>query len=172
MRLLFKMDLRDHDGCTREYARPSARAVIIKDGKVAMVRSRAYDYYKFPGGGIEAGEDPVQAMIREAREEAGLVVLPASVREYGYVHRVQKSARDETERFIQDNYYYLCQAEDAVVPQRPDGYEADEGYVLEFVSPRVAVRKNRSVGPSPYHRAMFEREARVLEMLMEEGLVR
>ena len=172
MRLLFTMDLHDHESCTHEYSRPSARAVIIKDGKVAMIRSRAYDYYKFPGGGIEAGEDPAGAMIREAREEAGLVIVPASVREYGYVHRVQKSDTDETERFIQDNYYFLCDAEPVSVAQKLDGYEENEGFTLEYVSPSTAIRKNRSVGPSPYNRAMFEREAKVLEMLAEEGLVR
>ena len=172
MRLLFEMDLHDHARCTHEYARPSARAVIIRQGRVAMVYSRAYGYYKFPGGGVEAGEDPVEAMIREAREEAGLVIVPTSVKEYGYVHRVQKSDRDETERFVQDNYYYLCEAEAAVVSQRLDDYEEKEGFTLVFAEPHAAVRANRSVGPGPYNAAMFEREARVLELLVQEGLVR
>ena len=50
-----------------------------------MIHSLKYDYYKFPGGGIENGENPVEAMIRETREEAGLVVKPETVKEYGYV---------------------------------------------------------------------------------------
>ena len=45
-------------------------------------------YYKFPGGGIERGEDPVEAMIRETREESGMIVIPETITEYGYVHRV------------------------------------------------------------------------------------
>lgn len=64
-----------------------------------------YDYYKFPGGGIEGEESPVDAMIRETREEAGLLVKPETVKEYGYVHRIQKSDNDASECFIQDNYY-------------------------------------------------------------------
>ena len=172
MRLLFEMDAHDHADCTHEYIRPSARAVIIRQGRVAMVYSRAYGYYKFPGGGVEAGEDPAAAMIREAREEAGLVIEPASVKEYGCVHRVQKSDRDGTERFVQDNYYYLCEAQETVVKQRLDDYEEKEGFTLTFVDPQTAVRANRSVGPSPYNNAMFEREARVLELLAAEGLIR
>ncbi|MCI8424028.1 MAG: NUDIX domain-containing protein [Lawsonibacter sp.] len=63
-----------------------------------MIYSAKYNYYKFPGGGIENGENPVDAMIRETREELGLVVLPDTVKEYGYVHRIQRSDRDETRR--------------------------------------------------------------------------
>ena len=87
MRLLFELDLHDYAECTRTFVRNSARSIIIRNGKVAMVHSLKYDYYKFPGGGIEKGESPVDAMIRETREEAGLVVIPETVREYGYVHR-------------------------------------------------------------------------------------
>ena len=94
MRLLFEMDKKDHAGCTRTYVRNSARSIIIVGGKIAMVHSLKYDYYKFPGGGIEQGESPVDAMIRETREETGLVVKPETVREYGYVHRIQRSNSD------------------------------------------------------------------------------
>ena len=169
MRTLFVMDKKDHGGCTRTYTRNSARSIIIRNDRIAMVHSLKYDYYKFPGGGIEEGESPVEAMIRETREEAGLIVIPETVREYGTVHRVQKSGRDDSVRFVQDNYYYLCGAEEDPVSQDLDGYEEKESYRLEFISPEEAIGKNRNVGESPYDRMMFEREARVLELLRAEG---
>ena len=169
MRLLFTIDKKDYTDCTRLFSRHSARSIVIRDGKIAMIHSRKYDYYKFPGGGIEQDENPVEAMIRETREEAGLVVIPETVREYGYVHRIQKSDSDPTEAFVQDNFYYLCNAQDAVVSQELDSYESKENYTLEFVDPIVAIQKNRSVGQSPYNHLMFEREARVLELLIEAG---
>ncbi len=170
MRLLFEMDKRDYDQCTHLFVRNSARSIIIKGKKVAMIHSAKYDYYKFPGGGIENGEDPVDAMIRETREESGLVVLPDTVKEYGYVHRIQRSDADERECFVQDNYYYLCQTADEIVPQALDDYEAEESYTLEYVEPDAAIGKNRHVVQSPYNQMMFEREARVLELLIAEGL--
>ena len=161
MRLLFEIDKKDYGKCTHSFSRPSARGVIIRNGKIAMIHSRKYDYYKFP----------TEAMIRETREESGLTVKPETVREYGYVHRIQKSDKDETECFIQDNFYYLCEAEDRPAAQHLDAYEAGEGYTLEFVDPLTAIQKNRAVGLTPYNPMMFEREARVLEMLMAEGLL-
>ena len=171
MRKLFEMDKKDYDGCTHAFVRNSARSIIIRNGKVAMIYSRKYDYYKFPGGGIEAGEDPAEAMVRETREETGLVVIPETIREYGLVHRIQKSDSDPTEVFIQDNYYYLCDALEDVVSQDLDDYESEEAFVLEFIDPQTAIRTNRAVSESPYSRVMFEREAKVLEMLVAEGLL-
>ena len=171
MRLLFEMDKKDYDNCTHSFVRNSARSIIIRNGTVAMIHSLKYDYYKFPGGGIERGEDPIDAMIRETREESGLVVKPETIKEYGYVHRVQKSDLDETECFVQDNYYYLCEAEECKVSQDLDEYEYKETYTLEFVAPETAIKKNRTVAQTPYNQMMFEREAMVLELLMREGLL-
>ena len=47
-------------------------AVIIRDGKV-FATQRGYgefkDWWEFPGGKIEPGESPQQALVREIREE-------------------------------------------------------------------------------------------------------
>ena len=171
MRLLFNIDSKDYQECTHTFVRNSARSIIIREGRIAMVHSLKYDYYKFPGGGIEAGEDPVDTVIRETKEEAGLSVIRDSVREYGYVHRIQKSSVDESECFIQDNFYYLCDAEEQKTAQKLDDYEADEMFTLEFVRPEEAIRTNLMEDHGPKDRRMLEREAIVLKMLIEEKLV-
>lgn len=172
MRMLFAMDKKDYGECTRTFTRNSARSIVIRNGKIAMIHSLKYDYYKFPGGGIESGEDPIQAMIRETREEAGLIVIPETVKEFGYVHRIHRSTHDLAECFVQDNYYYLCDVTDCSVSQELDDYEADEAYQPEFIEPVTAIEKNRAAKDCPQHSMMLEREARVLEILMSEGLIR
>ena len=171
MRLLFEMDKKDYTHCTHSFVRNSARSIIISGERLAMIHSKKYDYYKFPGGGIEQGEDPIDAMIRETREESGLLVKPETVEEYGYVHRIQKSGMDDTECFIQDNYYYLCEVEEETLSQCLDNYESEENYALEYVEPQLVISKNRNVAQSPYDPIMFEREVKVIEMLVREGLL-
>jgi len=53
-----------------------AGIVLIRDNKVALIeRHRAgMDYFVFPGGGMDKGETPEQAAIREAMEELGIEV--------------------------------------------------------------------------------------------------
>ena len=171
MRLLFTIDKQDYAGCTCTFVRNSARSIIQRGGEVAMIHSLKHGYYKFPGGGIEKGEDPVTAMIRETREEAGLIVKPDTVREYGYVHRIQRGGKDPNECFIQDNFYYLCDAEAEILPPQMEDYEAEAGFTLEFVDARHAARTNRESALENRYQTMLLREARVLEMLIEEGVV-
>jgi 8-oxo-dGTP diphosphatase len=55
--------------------RPSAYAIIADGrGHVATVITPLGLF--LPGGGIEAGETPGEAVVREAREEAGLLIRP------------------------------------------------------------------------------------------------
>lgn len=169
MRLLFTMDRKDYDEHGPAYVRPSSRCIAIKNGRVAMVHSKKYHYYKFPGGGIEAGESREEAVIRETQEEAGLVVLPNSIQAYGYVHRVQKNPLPAPGYLVQENYYYLCDVEEAVTAQTLDAYEEEEGFALEWVEPDTAIQVNRTLDHGPKDPWMLEREAQVLELLKQEG---
>ena len=51
---------------------------IIKGNSILMVRHQhgTHDYWTLPGGGIESGETPGQAIVREVEEEVGLTVEP------------------------------------------------------------------------------------------------
>lgn len=169
MRLLFEIDTKDYDITGKAFVRPSVRSIIIKDKKIAMVYSVKYDYYKFPGGGIESGESKEDALIRETAEEAGLVIEPSTIKEYGYVHRIQKNYHDDADYFVQDNYYYFCSCKEDVTEQRLDDYEMDEKFTLKFVYPEEAISANMKSEHGPKDRNMIEREAKVLELLINEG---
>ena len=166
MRMLFTMDAKNYAPDAPLHIRPSVRGIVIRDGKVLRVHSRKYDYYKFPGGGIEAGEDHNEALCREVREETGFAVSPNSIREYGMVHRRERDHDGTT--FVQDNFYYLCQI-DRAVGQDLDEYEAEEGFTPEFVDPRHAIETNLHHDHSGKESAMFPREAGVLKWLQDEG---
>ncbi len=57
--------------------RTRAGVVLIEDNKVALIeRHRAgLEYFVFPGGGVDEGESPEQAAVREAMEELGVEVV-------------------------------------------------------------------------------------------------
>lgn len=121
MKLLFDLDGHDYEPDWKRYVRNSSRGIIIRNGLIGMVHSTKFDYYKFPGGGIEKGESRVEALIREVAEEAGLVVLRSTIRPYGYVHRIQKSNKGGI--FVQDNYYYFCKTARTPCSRHLDEYE-------------------------------------------------
>ncbi|CAG9613268.1 RNA pyrophosphohydrolase [Bacillus rhizoplanae] len=56
--------------------RDRSAAIIVEEGKLALIK-RIWNeevYYVFPSGGIEEGETPEEATIREVYEELGLHV--------------------------------------------------------------------------------------------------
>lgn len=70
----------------------SARAIIVRDGAIALIeRHRAgRHYFVFPGGKLEPGETPTEALVREVEEETGLAVRPMRlVAEVTFPDRVQ-----------------------------------------------------------------------------------
>lgn len=111
MRTLFELDKKDYAPNGPVRTRPSARAIIIKDDQVGMIYSQKYDYYKFPGGGIEADEDEISALKREVLEETGCHILADSVSEYGLVRRGLNSSSVSHYESIITNYnlgvYYV-----------------------------------------------------------------
>jgi 8-oxo-dGTP diphosphatase len=52
--------------------RPSAYGIVIKDSKLLV--SPEFDGYDLPGGGLELGELPEEAVVREVLEETGIEV--------------------------------------------------------------------------------------------------
>jgi len=169
MKLLFEIDKKNYDNNGKAFVRPSARAIIIKDNKIYMVHSLLYDYYKFPGGGIEKDESSIDAVIRETKEEAGLIIIKDSIKEYGYVHRKHKSIDPNYEIFDQYNYYYLCDVENNILKQNLDDYEKEEKYTLELIDPKIAINVNRNNNHGSTDLGMLEREAKVLELLIKDG---
>ncbi|MDR1694180.1 MAG: NUDIX domain-containing protein [Lactobacillaceae bacterium] len=74
----------------REYykTRLAIYIMFVKDNKILLSKRRSTGYkdgwYGFVQGHIENGETPTEAAIREAKEEAGVVISPEDL-EFGLV---------------------------------------------------------------------------------------
>lgn len=70
--------------------RNAAKAFIVKDGKLLVIKRRPNDPHKpdawdIPGGRLELGEDPFEGLKRETREETDLninIIMPISVHHF------------------------------------------------------------------------------------------
>lgn len=57
-------------------------ACIAREGKILLVKENHYPdagKWNFPGGKLDFGEDPINGVRREAREETGLEYAPTSL---------------------------------------------------------------------------------------------
>ncbi|NUQ87017.1 MULTISPECIES: NUDIX hydrolase [Glycomyces] len=90
--------------------RYGARCIVIdeQDAVLFIGRSATADRparWFLPGGGIDPGETPLDAAVRELFEETGLRVPPADVT--GPVARRSFSRSRDGEVFTQDNYLFF-----------------------------------------------------------------
>ncbi|EST37994.1 hypothetical protein N566_09935 [Streptomycetaceae bacterium MP113-05] len=61
-----------------------ALVVLWHEARVLMVLERDRDCWEVPGGGIDPGETPRQAAVRELHEETGQHIDPADLRFVGF----------------------------------------------------------------------------------------
>lgn len=163
------MDIKNYRDDWQRSRRDSARAIIrMGDDKLALVYATKLGYYKFPGGGIHQDEDKSAALIREVQEEIGLVVIPQTIKEYGVVHRFQKSGKIADTVFVQDSFYYTCDVEsDKIINQNLDDYEDKAGFELRIVSIKEALDANLKYRDDDnFNIVMIARDTRVFAMLL------
>ena len=72
------------DGSGAENNGPDDESATAADKRILLCRispalPRWVGQWTLPGGGIDFGEDPKDAMVREVEEETGLIVVPKDV---------------------------------------------------------------------------------------------
>ena len=125
-------------------SREGVRSIVFQGDQVLMVYSPENKGYKFPGGGIQERENHEETLLREIKEECGMVL--SEVEDvFGYVVEYNKPKEEEYDVYKQIPYYYLCRVNPSYVGQNLDEYERKLGFRPEWVSIDVAIAKNRSV---------------------------
>jgi len=105
-----------------------AAAILTRpDKKMLVVRKQGTDAFMQPGGKIEPGEEPANALCRELAEELGLAVTPA---ELTFVARFTAPAANEPGLFIFAEVFRL--RTDAVIEP---GAEIEEAVWIDPVRP-------------------------------------
>lgn len=79
--------------------RTACRSVVFYDGKILTVYEEKWDMSTLPGGGLEVHETPEQCVIRETKEETGVIVQNP-------VQMVRVIEHFEKESFV--SIYFRC----------------------------------------------------------------
>jgi 8-oxo-dGTP pyrophosphatase MutT (NUDIX family) len=160
-------DSKNYSGEWKKFKRDSVRAIIFCGHTLAMVKSAKFGEYKFPGGGIEAGESHLDALFREVKEETGLHVISSSVKKYGKTLIIRKGM-NPNEIFEQESFYYTCDVSDdeKSLARLDAGYETEYGYKLVYAPLDEAIEQNAKLLDVPAI-PWVERDLFVLRELRE-----
>lgn len=129
-----------------------AGAIIIRNGRLLVVRSHGKDTFVAPGGKLEAGETPEQALVRELKEELGVITRPDSFRPFAVF---QAPAATDPGRVVTMHVFTVDIEASNFTPQAE---------IAELAWLGKHIPAGMKVG------SIFEHE--VLPRLVQEGLVR
>ncbi|MFA4819511.1 MAG: NUDIX domain-containing protein [Candidatus Aenigmatarchaeota archaeon] len=135
MKLL--LELRDEDiGAVSKKSimkeRSASRAILMNNGKIALMNVTKHNYHKLPGGGIEKGESIEDALFREMKEETGCKIK--IIGEVGKIieHRTRFN-------ILQTSYCFLAEVLEKGEPEFDKG-ELAAGYKVEWTTMNQALK--------------------------------
>jgi 8-oxo-dGTP pyrophosphatase MutT (NUDIX family) len=150
--------------------REAVRGIIRDDNMLLMVYSEVNGDYKFPGGGIQEGETPIQALRREVQEECGVEVTYISD-PYAQVTEFDTPLKEDFDLFKMLSTYYPCRVSEPLHELQLDDYEAELKFKPVWVTLAEAVLNNQILLHQRKLSAprWLQRDLFILEKLLKES---
>lgn len=172
MRLLGFNDKKNYNDNDTLINRMSARAIIIKDNKIYVSYQKNNDLYKLPGGGVEDDESILDALIRETKEEVGLIIKEDSIKVYGHFIDKWASEKENEKNKIWHNtsYYYICDVLDEKLEISPTESEIKAGATVKLMDIDEVIKVNENYIMNHPNELFAKREKIIFELIKEELL--
>lgn len=124
--------------------REAVRGIVLDGRKLLMIYSERNGDYKFPGGGVERGENHEAALRREVAEETGRQVARI-IEPFGRMIEYDLPLEKDYDLFKMTSYYYRCQVGGETGRQNLDQYEQELGFLPVWVEIDTAIDRNASL---------------------------
>lgn len=166
MRTLAIFDEKNYQNTETVFEKYNVRGIIVRNGRLAMQCSSDGEY-KIPGGGREAGESFLQTLVREIREETGLVVIENGVSELGEIIELRRDIFDDSKKYVCHSLFYYCTVNGEAVETALTASEVAKGYYLKWATPEEIYRTNSQKGRDPW----IKRDTEFIRMLIDKEVI-
>ena len=152
IKVIHDIDIGSNTPAPEKYEeRRAARALVFdRERRVALLHATNKGYHKLPGGGIENGEDIIEALKRECLEEIGCSI--GNVKELGIIEEYRNGFK-----LHQLSYCYTA---DLVGEQGQNKLEEDEaadGFEPEWMKLEDAIKTLESEAGIEHYEGRFIR---------------
>jgi ADP-ribose pyrophosphatase YjhB (NUDIX family) len=141
--------------------RKAVRAVVFdSEDKIALLHETVKNYYSLPGGAVEEGETPEEAIVRECAEEIGVKVRVANF--LGVIREVK-----QYNSLVNDSYCYLG-FKDSEVFHRTFTEESEENSEVVWVDSLEAKNliQNSSISHNPKSVSSLIRDIEIINKVL------
>ena len=101
---------------------------------------------------MEDGESHTDTLLREVREEVGLLVIPSSITPIGEILELRQDVFQKGVKYICHSYFYACEVEEKTVSTQMTSSEISKGFEPVWEYPSVIVAVNDGLQTEPWQK--------------------
>jgi len=152
------------------FLRLATRGIILKGNDILMLYTQRYDDYTLPGGGLDHGEDKIQGLKRELKEETGALNI-RNIKAYGLYEEYRPWYKDDFDIMYMKSYCYTCEIDAQLGQANLEDYEIKNGMQALWISVDDAIEHNlKTIKNSDKKGMSIERETFLLALIRDELL--
>ena len=157
-------------GDDRLFIRNAARGIVLQGENILLLYTARYDDYSLPGGGIDDGEEAVQGLIRELREETGAADV-TDIQPYGQYDEYRPWHKPGFDWVLMRSLCYRCALVGELGEPQLESHELQNGMHPVWMNIHEAIRHNEAIiAGSDKKGQSIDRETFLLKLIVSELL--
>ena len=149
------------------FTRLSTRSIALQGDSILLLYTERYEDYSLPGGGLDLGEDKIEGMIRELKEETGAQNIK-NIQAFGAYEEYRPWYKPGFDIQHMVSYCYTCDISKELGSSDLESYEINNGMKAIWVNIHEAIAHNKKTMATSDKKGMsIERETFLLELIAE-----
>ena len=150
--------------------RHAARAIVLKGENILLLFTQRYHDYSLPGGGIDEGEDEIEGLIRELKEETGAQGV-RNVKPFARYDEYRPWYKPYADIIHMISHCYVCEIDEELGETAYESHEVSNGMKPVWMNIHQAIAHNEEVIANSDKKGLsIERETFMLKVIVEKLL--
>lgn len=150
------------------FYRKATRAIVLDGDNILMLYTERYHDYTLPGGGVDEGEEIIDGLIRELKEETGAKGI-TNITPFGRYEEYRPWYKDEFDTIHMDSYCFTCQIHNELGDTALEDYELNNGMRPVWLNIHDAIKHNEQTMKNSKKKGLsIERETFLLTLIVSE----
>ncbi len=150
------------------FTRLATRGIALQGHDILLLYTQRYEDYSLPGGGLDLGEDKIEGMMRELKEETGAQGIK-NIKAFGAYEEYRPWYKPDYDIQHMISYCYTCEVNQELGHAKMESYEIKNGMKAVWVNIQEAIRHNQKTMATSDKKGMsIERETFLLKRIAEK----
>ena len=149
------------------FTRLATRSITLQGANILLLYTQRYEDYSLPGGGLGLGEDKIEGMIRELKEETGARDIK-NIKPFGAYEEYRPWYKPDFDIQHMVSYCYTCDINIELGETNLESYEIRNGMLAKWVNIHEAIDyNNKTINSSNKKGTSIERETFLLKRIVK-----